>query len=104
VNLVRPGKVTPSGVMQGSLTAGRASSVRGRFRAGRRHVKIRAGCREAAAGHHRGGQQQVDGAAGDSGFDGQVALGLAGLGVVGHVLRSRRFCEKAAVAAIVLGR
>ena len=27
VNLVRPGKVTPSGVMQGSLTAGRATEV-----------------------------------------------------------------------------
>jgi hypothetical protein len=78
--------------------------VRGRFRARRRHVKIRAECREAAAGHHRGGQQQVDGAAGDAGFDGQVALVLVGLGVVGHVLRSRRFYEKAAVAAIVLGR
>jgi hypothetical protein len=32
-----------------------------------------------------------------------VALGLVGLGVVGHVLRSRRFYEKVAVAAIVLG-
>ena len=40
---------------------------------------------------------------GDSGFDGQVALGLVGLGVVAHVLRSRRFYEKVAVAAIVLG-
>jgi hypothetical protein len=32
-----------------------------------------------------------------------VALALVGLGVVGHVLRSRRFYEKVAVAAIVLG-
>ena len=40
---------------------------------------------------------------GDSGFDAQLALGLVGLGVVGHVLRSRRFYEKVAVAAIVLG-
>ena len=40
---------------------------------------------------------------GDSGFDGQVALGLVGLGVVAHVLRSRRFYETVAVAAIVLG-
>ena len=40
---------------------------------------------------------------GDSGFDAQVALALVGLGVVGHVLRSRRFYEKVAVAAIVLG-
>ena len=40
---------------------------------------------------------------GDSGFDGQTALGLVVLGVVGHVLRSRRFYEKVAVAAIVLG-
>jgi len=40
---------------------------------------------------------------GDSGFDGRAALGLVGLGVVGHVLRSRRFYEKVAVAAIVLG-
>ena len=40
---------------------------------------------------------------GDSGLDGKAALGLVGLGVVGHVLRSRRFYEKVAVAAIVLG-
>ena len=40
---------------------------------------------------------------GDSGFDAQVALGLVGLGMVGHVLRSRRFYERVAVAAIVLG-
>ncbi len=40
---------------------------------------------------------------GDSGFDGQAALGLVVLAVVGHVLRSRRFYEKVAVAAIVLG-
>jgi hypothetical protein len=32
-----------------------------------------------------------------------MALGLVGLGVIGHVLRSRRFYEKVAVAAIVLG-
>ena len=40
---------------------------------------------------------------GDSGFDAQAALGLVGLGMVGHVLRSRRFYEKVAVAVIVLG-
>ena len=40
---------------------------------------------------------------GDSGFDGRAALGLVGLGVVGHVLRSRSFYEKVAVAAIVVG-
>ena len=40
---------------------------------------------------------------GDSGSGRQVALGLVGLGMVGHVLRSRRFYEKVAVAAIVLG-
>ena len=51
-----------------------------------------------AAGSNRSAAQP-----GDSGFDGQVALGLVGLGVVGHVLRSRRFYEKVAVAAIVLG-
>jgi hypothetical protein len=39
---------------------------------------------------------------GDSGFDGQAALGLVVLGVVVHVLRSRRFYEKVAVAAIAL--
>ena len=32
-----------------------------------------------------------------------MALGLVGLGVAGHVLRSRRLYEKVAVAAIVLG-
>jgi MYXO-CTERM domain-containing protein len=40
---------------------------------------------------------------GDSGFEAQAALGLVGLGMVGHMLRSRRFYEKVAVAAIVLG-
>ena len=51
-----------------------------------------------AAGSSRSAAQP-----GDSGFDGRAALGLVGLGVVGHVLRSRRFYEKVAVAAIVLG-
>ncbi len=51
-----------------------------------------------AAGSSRSAAQP-----GDSGFDGQAALGLVGLGVVGRVLRSRRFYEKVAVAAIVLG-
>ncbi len=51
-----------------------------------------------AAGSSRSAAQP-----GNSGFDGQAALGLVGLGVVGHVLRSRRFYEKVAVAAIVLG-
>ena len=40
---------------------------------------------------------------GDSGFAGKAALGLVGLGVVGHVLRSRRLYEQVIVGAIVLG-
>jgi hypothetical protein len=40
---------------------------------------------------------------GDSGFAGTAALGLVGLGLVGHVLRSRRFYERVIVGAIVLG-
>ena len=40
---------------------------------------------------------------GDSGFAGKAPLGLLGLGVVGHVLRSRRFYERVIVGAIVLG-
>ena len=51
-----------------------------------------------AAGSSRSAAQP-----GDSGFDGQAAVGLVGLAVVGHVLRSRRFYENVAVAAIVLG-
>jgi hypothetical protein len=39
---------------------------------------------------------------GDSGFAGKAALGLVGLGVVGHVLRSRRFYERVIVGVIVL--
>jgi len=35
---------------------------------------------------------------------GKAALGLVGLGVVGHMLRSRRFHERVIVGAIVLGR
>jgi hypothetical protein len=40
---------------------------------------------------------------GDSGPDARVALGLVGLGVMGHMLRSRRFYERAIIGAIVLG-
>jgi hypothetical protein len=40
---------------------------------------------------------------GDSGLAGKAALGLVGLGVVGHVLRSRRFYQRMIVGAIVLG-
>ena len=89
--------------MAGSLIARHAGSVRGRFGAGRRHVKFRAGCRGpplariAAASSRRAAQP------GDPGFDGQSALGLVGLGAVGHVPRSRRTCEAVAVAAIVVG-
>ena len=51
-----------------------------------------------AAGSSRSAAQP-----GDSGSDARVALGLVGLGVVGHVLRSRRFYERAIIGAIVLG-
>ena len=51
-----------------------------------------------AAGSSRSAAQP-----GDSRFAGKAALGLAGLGVVGHVLRSRRFYERVIVGAIVLG-
>ena len=40
---------------------------------------------------------------GDLGFAVKAALGLVGLGVVGHVLRSRRFYKRVIVSAIVLG-
>ena len=40
---------------------------------------------------------------GDLGFAVKAALGLVGLGVVGHVLRSPRFHERVIVGAIVLG-
>ena len=40
---------------------------------------------------------------GDAGLAGKVAPGLIGLGVVGHVLRSRRFYERVIVGVIVLG-
>ena len=90
--------------MPGTFIVRHAGSVRGRFRAGRRHDEIRTRYREAAAGQHRGGQQQVGRRRpGDSGSDTRVALGLVGLGVVGHVLRSRRFYERAIIGAIVLG-
>ena len=51
-----------------------------------------------AAGSSRSAAQP-----GDSGFAVKAALGLVGLGVVGHVLRSRRFHERVIVGAIVLG-
>ena len=40
---------------------------------------------------------------GDSGLAGKAALGLVGLGVVAHVLRSPRFHERVVVGVIVLG-
>ncbi len=40
---------------------------------------------------------------GDWGLAGKATLGLVGLGVVGHVLRSPRFHERVIVGAIVLG-
>jgi hypothetical protein len=40
---------------------------------------------------------------GDRGLAGKATLGLVGLGVVGHVLRSPRFHERVIVGAIVLG-
>ena len=51
-----------------------------------------------AAGSSRSATQP-----GNSGFAGKAALGLVALGVVGHVLRSRRFRERLIVGAIVLG-
>ena len=51
-----------------------------------------------AAGSSRSAAQP-----GDSGFAGTAALGLVGLGLVGHMLRSRRFYERVIVGAIVLG-
>jgi hypothetical protein len=42
-------------------------------------------------------------APGDSGLASKAVLGLVGLGVVGHVLRSRRFQERVILGAIVLG-
>ena len=40
---------------------------------------------------------------GDWGLAGKAALGLVGLGVVGHVLRSPRLHERVIVGAIVVG-
>ncbi len=51
-----------------------------------------------AAGSSRSAAQP-----GDSGSGVQLALGLVGLGLMGHVLRSRSLYEKVAVAAIVVG-
>ena len=51
-----------------------------------------------AAGSSRSAAQP-----GDAGFAGTAAPGQVGLGVVGHVLRSRRFYERAIFGAIVLG-
>lgn len=51
-----------------------------------------------AAGRSRSASQP-----GDSGFADKAALRMVGLGVVGHMLRSRRFYERLIVGAIVLG-
>jgi hypothetical protein len=51
-----------------------------------------------AAGSSRPAAQSAD-----LGFAFKAALGLVGLGVVGHVLRSPRFHERVIVGAIVLG-
>ncbi len=69
---------------------------------GRRHDKIGARGRPPLAVIAAGSSRSVA-QPGDSGFAGKAALGLVGLGVVGHVLRSRRFYERVIVGAIVLG-
>jgi hypothetical protein len=51
-----------------------------------------------AAGTSRPAAQSAD-----LGFAVKAALGLVGLGVVGHVLRSPRFHERVVVGAVVLG-
>jgi hypothetical protein len=51
-----------------------------------------------AAGSSRSAAQPTD-----SGLAGKAAVGLVGLGVVAHVLRSRRFYERVIVGAIMLG-
>jgi hypothetical protein len=50
-----------------------------------------------------GGSSRSAAQSGDSGFAGKAALGMVGLGVLGHVLRSRRFHERLIVGVIVLG-
>lgn len=51
-----------------------------------------------AAGSSRSAAQPQD-----SGLAGKAALGLVGLGVVNHMVRSRRFHERVVLGAIVLG-
>jgi hypothetical protein len=56
-----------------------------------------------ALGNIAAGSSRPAAQPGGSGLAGKAALGLVGLGVVGHVLRSRRFHERVIVGAIVLG-
>ena len=49
------------------------------------------------------GSSRPAGQPGDSGLAGKAALGLVGLGVVGHMLRSRRFQERLILGAVALG-
>ena len=62
------------------------------------HVAGRPPLGSIAAGSSRSAAQP-----GVSGLAGKAALGLIGLGVAGHMLRSRRFRERVIVGAIVLG-
>jgi hypothetical protein len=55
------------------------------------------------AGRAAAGSSSSAAQPGGSGLESRAALGLVGLGVVGHVLRNRRFYERVAVAAIVVG-
>ena len=61
------------------------------------------GAGKAAVAITAGGSGSSAAQPGGSGFKDRAALGLVGLGVVGHVLRNRRFHERVAVAAIVVG-
>jgi len=86
--------------MPGSPIARHAGSVHGRSE--REGGMTRSGqgagrppLASIAAGSSRSAAQP-----GDSGFAGKAVLGL---GVVGHVLRSRRFYERVIVGAVVLG-
>src|SRR3984885_1268255 len=89
--------------MAGSLVARHAGRAHGRFRAGVDMSGSGPGAGRPPLASMAAGSSRSTARPGDWSLAGKAALGLVGLGVVGHVLRSPRFHERVVVGVIVVG-
>ena len=106
MNLLRPQtQGHPLGVMPGTSSCG-TLAVCGRFRAGGKMARSGQGDGEppqAIVAEGSSSPAPRPGASGLDTDDTKMTWGLVGLGLVGHMLRSPRFYETVAVAAIAVG-